>query len=97
MMPREDEYAVVENSFTRKLTADECKTTCRAVIDIPVEKKEILVNLYSAYSTIALMDIFDHYLSLSEGATSPIFFVSEKIGQPQNLKILIRLSVEGHP
>lgn len=47
-MPREDEYAVVENSFTRKLTADECKMTCRAVIDIPVEKKEILVNLYSA-------------------------------------------------
>ena len=96
MMPKEDEYTA-EGSFTRKLTADECKMTCRAIIDIPVENKEILVNLYSVYSMIALMDIFDYYLSLSEGATSPIFFVSEKIGQPQNLKILIRLSVEGDP
>lgn len=43
------------------------------------------------------MDIFDHYLTFAEGATSPIFFVSEKIGQPQNLKLLIRLSVEGQP
>lgn len=41
-----------------------------------------------------MIDILDHYLALAEG-DSAIYFAAETICEPQNLSLLIQLSVEG--
>ena len=44
-----------------------------------------------------LLDILDTYLSLAQSQRAKTFSISEKVSDPANLALLIRLSVETMP
>ena len=52
---------------------------------------------YWELSMFKLLDILDTYLSLAQSQRAKTFSISEKVSDPANLALLIRLSVETMP
>ena len=52
---------------------------------------------YNETALIKLIEILDTYLSLSEAFTARTFAITEKVCNPVNLSVLIRMSVEATP
>lgn len=52
---------------------------------------------YQDTALFKLLEQLDTYLSLAHGYSTHAFFIAEKVCEPKNLQLLIRLSVQSPP